>query len=141
MSCVTKFCSHWKYCNITHDIPDRAYKSVCLSNITQQTFACLNSTSRTKLEICSQLTTKALESRNNIVLVSSFLIFNIFHTLFLCLSFNFEHVVSYRDAWYRKQSLWKNIFPFNFVIIRNLFCDMFSRGWNKNGRYIVSTIP
>ena len=41
---VNKFCSFSKYCNITHDILDLVFKSVCLFNMSsaKQTFANVN---------------------------------------------------------------------------------------------------
>ena len=108
---------------------------------TWQTFACSKSIIRRKFEISSQLTIKTLE--RGIVLVSSFLILNSFHTLFFsCVSVaNFEQVVPCREGWHHKQkaSQKKSFLPFcNYW---NLCCDVFSREWNKNGRHIVSTIP
>ena len=64
MPFVNKFYSHRKSCNITYDIPDLVFKSVCIFNVTQQMFACSKSTIRTKIEICSQLAIKTLEWRH-----------------------------------------------------------------------------
>ena len=40
---VTKFCSHWKYCNITRNIPDLVSKSICHFNMNPGKFSCSNS--------------------------------------------------------------------------------------------------
>ena len=55
------FVKNWKYSNMTHDIHDLVFKIVFLFNMNQQTFASSNSTIKTKLEICSQLTIKTPE--------------------------------------------------------------------------------
>ena len=64
MSFVKKFCSHWKYCNVTHDLPDLVFRSVSLFNMNPANVCLSNSTIRTKLQICLQLTIKTLEWRH-----------------------------------------------------------------------------
>ena len=59
---VNKFCSHLKYNNIMHFIPDIAFKSACFFNM--KTFACSKSTIRTKFDICSHSTIKTIERRH-----------------------------------------------------------------------------
>ena len=55
---ANKFCSHLKYYNITHDIPDLVFKSDCLFNVNFEQFVCSKSTNRTKCKVYSQLTIK-----------------------------------------------------------------------------------
>ena len=119
------------------------WKVLIFSIWTLKTFACSKSTIRRKFQICSQLTIKTLErcywhrSRG-----SSFLVLNSFHTLFFsCVSVaNFEQVVPCRDGWHQKQKASQKKYFLPFCKYWNLYCDVFSRGWNKNWWHVVSTI-
>ena len=53
---VNKFCSYWKYYNITRDIPDLTFKSVYIFSMNPANV--LKSTIRTLCDTCSHLTLK-----------------------------------------------------------------------------------
>ena len=84
---VNKFCSRLKYYNITHHILNLVFKSVSRFKRTQQTFACLKSTTKTKFEICSQITIKILERhhwhRSNVFILNLVQLLQLFLVLHL----------------------------------------------------------